>query len=501
MKINLETLHLQQQFGIAKLKRESIILLSVVVIIITNILISHIGLRIDLSRGRAYTLSTSTKKILKKASSPIAITFYVSSNLPTQLLPIKTEVTDILNEYQKQSSKVQTQVQDPAKDQKIAQQAKDDGIPELQFSQLEQDKYNVTASMFGIAIQYNGKTEIIPQATDTGSLEYGLTSSIYRLLNTELPKVGIVGQESTLNPQTDTLSSLRTVLAQQAQAEDLDISSSSAQTLDDSYKTVLVFDNNQKIYSNDEIKKLENYIDNKGNVIVFADGVWVPSDLNGSATSANHNLFNFISNYGIHLNRDLILSSSYELVNFGNGVVSFVSPYPYWVKASVLPKQAGSFANSSHLTLPWVSSLTLSKKNGFNVEPIVNSVNQSWEQTANFTLFPQNIKQPDPKTFKQYTLIAQSVNKKGGALVVIPSSRFVTEDFVQRQNDNLEFVVNYIDNLASSGALSGIRHRTVDFYQLPTLNDSQKNMFKFATILLLPILFALYGAWRLAKRK
>ena len=131
----------------------------------------------------------------------------------------------------------------------------------------------------------------------------------------------------------------------------------------------------------------------------------------------------------------------------------------------------------------------------------MNSVNQSWEQTANFTLFPQNIKQPDPKTFKQYTLIAQSVNKKGGALVVIPSSRFVTEDFVQRQNDNLEFVVNYIDNLASSGALSGIRHRTVDFYQLPTLNDSQKNMFKFATILLLPILFALYGAWRLAKRK
>jgi hypothetical protein len=74
-------------------------------------------------------------------------------------------------------------------------------------------------------------------------------------------------------------------------------------------------------------------------------------------------------------------------------------------------------------------------------------------------------------------------------------------EFVRRQNDNLEFALNLIGNLASDGALSGIRHRAVDFYALPNFSESQKDMFKYGTILLLPILFAVYGAWRIIRRK
>lgn len=497
----LKKVNIQKKFKLEKYKKPVVVIVTIALLIAVNIVISAIALRIDLSKGRAYTLSSPTKKILKDAKDTVNFTFYASSDIPTKLLPLKTEVVDLLNEYKKQSNKVKVTVVDPKKDEKAAKAGQDAGVPELQFSQLEQDKYNVTASMFGIVIKYGNKTEVIPQATDTGSLEYSVTAALYRLTRKELPKVAIVGDSNSFDPQNDQIATLRTVLPQQVQIEDVDISSSSAQILDSTYKAALVLDNNQKQYSNDEIDKLIQYIDKSGKVVVLADGVWVPSDLNGSPQAANHNLFTFLQKYGLTLNRDLLLSNSYELVNFGNGVVSFVSPYPYWLKTAVLPDQAGNYSNVNHLTFPWTSSVTLGKAKDYKVEAIVNSTSGTWEQTKNFTLFPQDIKQPDKNTFKTFTLAAQSMKKNGGGVVLIPTSRFANEDFVRRQNDNLEFMLNLVGNVASNGALSGIRHRSVDFYTLPAFSESQKDIFKYTTIVAFPLVFALYGMWRIVKRK
>jgi ABC-type uncharacterized transport system involved in gliding motility auxiliary subunit len=497
----LKKLNIQKKFKLEKFQKPAVIVVTIVILIAVNVVISAVALRLDLSKGRAYTLSSPTKKILKNLKDTATLTFYASSDIPTKLLPLKSEVVDLMNEYKKQSNKVKVNVVDPKKDAKAEQQATNAGVPELQFSQLEQDKYNVTASMFGIVINYGSKTEVIPQATDTGSLEYSITAALYRLTQKELPKVAIIGDDNSFNPQADQIATFRTVLPQQVQIEDVDISTQSAQILDSSYKTAVVLDNNQKKYTSDEIKKLNNYIAKKGTVIVLADGVWVPGDLNGNAQPANHNLFGFLQSYGLTLNRNILLSDSYELLNFGNGVVSFESPYPYWIKAAVLPSQEGNFSNISHLTFPWASSVTLGKKKDFRVDAVVDSSNGTWEQTKDFTLFPQDIKEPNKKDLKTFTLIAESINKNGGGVVVIPTSRFADEDFVRRQNDNLEFMLNLVGNMASNGALSGIRHREVDFYALPAFSDSQKNTFKFATILLLPLLFALYGAWRVVRRK
>ncbi len=493
----LKTLNLQKVFNLGKVERQIIILISVILLFLANLLISPLSLRLDLSKGKAYTLSPSTKKILKNANDLVDIKFFVSSDIPTKLLPLKTEVTDLLNEYKRQSNHVRVSVLDPKKDPKIAADAKDSGVPEMQFSQLESDKYAVTASTFGLAVQYGGKKEVIPQATNISNLEYSLTAAIYRLTRKELPQIGIVGEDQSLNVQSDPIATLRQVLQQQLTVTDSDIGSK----INSSVKTLLVFDNNRKEYSADEVKNLKEYINSKGKVIFLADGVWVPSDLSSAPLDAKHNLFNLIKDYGLVVNKNLILSDSSELVNFGNDVVSFVSPYPYWVKTSITGFQSGNFANINHLTLPWVSSISLGKKSGYTVEGIVNTVKQSWEQKKDFTLFPQNIKQPQSNQFKQFTLAAQSMKKDGGGIVVIPTSRFVNEEFVRRGNDNMEFLLNLIDNLASGGALSGIRNREIVSYPLPTFSSTQQDIFKYTTMLLLPILFAFYGTWRIVRRK
>ena len=116
-------------------------------------------------------------------------------------------------------------------------------------------------------------------------------------------------------------------------------------------------------------------------------------------------------------------------------------------------------------------------------------------------LNPQNISQPQTEDLKEQIITAQSKKKNGGMVIVIPSSRFVQERYLTRTSDSLELTLNLLNDLASDGALSGIRQRSVAFYPLPNLTEGQKDFFKYLNILLLPCLFVFFGGIRLFRKR
>ena len=113
---------------------------------------------------------------------------------------------------------------------------------------------------------------------------------------------------------------------------------------------------------------------------------------------------------------------------------------------------------------------------------------------------PQNIPNPQSNDLKSFPITAYIKNKNQAEIVVIPCSRFVLERYLSRTANNLEFVLNVLNNLASGGALSGIRQRVVTFYPLPDLPENQKDLFKYLNIFLLPTIFGLWGGFRLIKK-
>lgn len=471
------------------MRKLNFVLTIVAFVIFNTALIPVSSLRHDFSYGGAYTLSPSTKKILKNLNDIVTIKFFASSDLPTRILPLKNDVVDLLNEYQKENkARITIKVLDPKKDQGAMTEVQQLGIPQLQFSQLEQNKYAVSASYFGIALSFGDKKEILPQVTDIESLEYNLTASIYKLTRKEQVKISIAGRTEGLDPSTDDLATFTSIMKKQFDLSFIDLSTA----IDPIYKMVLIFDDNKKEYSQEEIEKIKAYIDQGGNVAFFVDGVWVQNTL--SAILAKHNLFSVLSSYGITLNQDLILSANAELVNFGSGQISFLSPYPFWVKTNVLNPKSSYFSNVQQLTFPWVSSVS-----GGN--ELVRTTKKSWEQKDSFTLTPQTIPEPKVNELKQFVIGSEAKTKNGGAIVVIPSSRFVLEKFLTRTSDNLEFVLNIVNDYASGGALTGIRQRAVSFYPLPDISDNMKDIVKYSNILILPLLFGLYGFLRLMKRR
>lgn len=496
-----------KQFSLVKIfklqgkEKQMIYVVVIAIFLVINLLLSSLSLRYDASFGQAYTLSDSSRKIVRNIDDIVNIKFFASSDLPARLIPLKTDVIDILSEYKKEGkNKIQVKILDPKKDENAAREARSSGIPELQFSQLEQDKYAVTTAYFGIGISYGGGEEVIPQVTDFENLEYNLTAAIYKLVKKDLPRVGIVGQADSSNPNEDNIASLKKVLGQQFGIENLDFSSQSeAKAIDSAVKTLLVFDTNSKKYDEQEIKLLKEYLDKNGKAIFFVDGVWVSDEL--STTSADHRLFTLLEDYGIKIEKNLILSTSAELVNFGGGQISLLLPYPFWHKTNRFNPKVSYFSNINQLTYPWSSSLTLVKRAGTETKELVKTSQRSWQQKDNFVLNPQAIPEPDQKDLKEFIVAAEALKKDRGQIVVIPSSRFVLDRFLGAGSGNLEFVLNIVSNLASGGALSGIRSRAVSFYPLPDLPEGQKDMFKYLNILLLPVLFSLWGGFRLMKRR
>jgi len=479
--------------------------LILIVFLLGNYFINFLPWRIDLSTNKAYSLSKSTKKVLKGLKKPVEIKFFISSDLPTRLIPLKNDVVDFLKEYQKTSAKVSLKILDPKKDSKALEEVRNEGIPELQFSQLEQDKYEVKAVYFGMLIKTKEKKEIIPQVSDVESLEYNLTTAIYKITRERLEKIAIVGKKDEFYQENDDLSIFKKVLRQQYQLDFINIDKDSTiEKINKDYKTMIIFDTLEKNYQEEEIGKIKDYLDHGGKTVFFIDGVWVGESL--YTTQANHNLFQLLKDWRLKLAQNLILSSSAEMVNFGNQNFQFITLYPYWIRTNNFNSKESLVQNLTQLTFPWVSSVDVGRDSNLETKIIVKSTKNSWEEKIStesaFFADPNNIVRPQPNQLKEFNLIALARNKKNqGAILLIPCSRFILDRYLSRSSDNLKFILNVLNEFASQGALSGIHQRMVYFYPLPEFNESTKDVVKYFLILLLPVLFGFYGLVRIFKRR
>jgi len=473
----------------------------VVIAVIGFLVFTFFPVHFDFSKNSAYTLSPATKKTISSIDKLLTIQVFLSSDLPTKLLTLKTDVTELLQEYRRSGKNIQVKMLDPKGDTKVADQAKQYGIPQMQFSQLEQNKYQVSAAYFGIVLTYGDKTEVIPQVTDYTNLEYNLTSAIYRMTRTEMPSIALVGESSA--SQTDPFALLKQTLSQQYTVSSVDLKTIKPEdeaAFLTKYKTMIVLDPEPQSYTTEQIQLLKKFYEAGGNVLVFSGGTSI-DEQTLSAQASSNNINELTATYGAQINSDFVLSTSAEYVNFGNSQGQFLAAYPFWIRSSIFDDKSGLFANLQYVSFPWTSSLSLTKKDSFQVSPLILSSDRSWIQKGTFTLSPDSLPQPKMSELQARVLGALIKNSKGGEMVVVASSRFPNEKYIGQGSGNLDFILNTVDMFSSGGALSGIRSRSTSSYPISDLSDSQKDVYKYAAILLFPLLWGIYGGIRLLRRK
>ena len=496
------------------LSRTTLILNTLGILLLVNFIFSFLPLKIDLTENKDFTLSKVSKKIVRDLPDLVTIKVFLSEDLPARLLPIKQRIKDTLYEYERVApSRLKVVYIDPKNNPELVNQALSLGIPQLQFSDVQNDKFSVSKGFIGMVVTFADKKSIIEVVDDNTNLEHDLTSAIKRVSEETAAKVAVTTGHGE-DPGT------RNSLLMQQLEKDFDVTEvnltekSDQSFIGGSGQTWLMINPTEK-FGNRSLLVIDQFLMNGGSLVLITDPIGISNTLQPSLS--NTNIGDLLQNYGVKINPDLVLSADNEIANFSTGYNTLVIPYPFWVR---VPPSGPVF--------PWVSSLTIDKSQAGEgkITEIAKTSKRSFAQVGDLNIDPTREQNPKPEDLREITIAVLVEGKLDSAtknnseikkalrqgetllektkeetkVAVFADSDFVNDFFIRRFEDNSTLLLNTIESLSSKTSLSDIRSKGSNLRPLKDISESTKAVVKWSNILLVPILSVLFGTVRFLRR-
>jgi len=488
-------------------------------LIAVNYLASQSSWYIDLTQDKIYTASEASKEILGKLDKPVTVTFYISKDLPSDALIFKTQVQDVLNQYEDISkSKLIVKYETPDNENSTIQDLASKGIPQLQSEMVEKDKLEVKNYFFGAIISSgegdSEKKEVLPSLGSLESFEYDLISAVYSVSKENKEIVALLTGHGEKELQTADLAKSYDIKTVNISADEgqkgFYIAPSGSGESDAAAKKemvepkTLVIAGPSSNLTEAEIGVLDDFVGKGGKVVVLSEKINIDVQQGFVTKETATNISDFTKKYGIEINKDMVYDKSNSPISYSKqtyfGAIQMTNDYPFWVKA-VKDNFSGhpALAKVESLTFLWASSLKTENKDGYEVKSLISTTKSAESISENISLSPEsNLAFLSPA---QRTLAAISSAKDGGEVVVIGDSDFVSPGFMQGIPDNEIFFTNLIDSISSSANLSSIRAKNISDRPIRSVDEGERNYWKFVVICGGTILISVYGFMRIRKRR
>ena len=517
-------------------------LLVIGILVLVNLVSSRLFARIDLTEDQIYTLSSASKRLVASLPDRLTVKAFISSDLPPQVKGIARYLRDMLEEYARASKgKMVWEALDPAKDEKIKEEARRLKVHPARLSVMQKTKVSVSESYLGIAFQYGGKIESIPFAADINTLEYQVSSTIRRLLG-QRKKVGFTSGhgEPTL---------FRGLSAAQEALKDyetttVDLTEGKTPIPDD--VDILVMIGPQKQLPQRALYEIDHFLMKGKSVAMFIDGMiletprgqFQPGQAPPRIARANViGIREMLKHYGVTLGKDLVMDKRNQRVVLpAGGNQRVVTNYPAFPVVFDLNKDSPVTRKLTGYVSVFPSSVVPTKeatagKNGVKATILARSSKASWQQTGFFLFDP--MRQPEYKagehkvgpfplavllqgTFSSYfggkpvpppgpaTPPKENEPKPTGGkksppttrLVVVGDADMIQDQFLGLNNANLLLLLNTVDYLAEDETMIGIRSKTQTRRPLKNLEEGKVTLAKWLNIIGLPVVFVLLGLVR-----
>lgn len=507
------------------------VFLILALVIVLNILVQYFPLRLDLSEGKIFTLASVTKNTTRNLSDIVTITAFFSQEIPSEYIAVKQRAEDILTEYAKLSSNIVVQTKDPKKDEAAASEAQALGIPEIQFSLVKSDQFQVSTGYFGLALQYRDKNETLPVIQNADGLEYDITSALLKLTRAEVPEVAFASGHGEVET-----AELSEVLTKNYETRFVDLSSESL--LDPSIG-VLILAGPREPFTERQQYVLDQFIMRGGKVLLFLDGVNIDNALNAQINSTG--LEPLLQHYGVTVNHDLIVDPlSHETIGFQSGLFQIFQPYPLW------PRILKNALNSTHpvtaslesIVFGWASSLTVQNEkfsNETTFTTLAETSDQSWVQSSEpFILSPEALPQIASGAQKSFTVAGHLQGRlssffrgktlptkstttdptsqsseaflestDNASIIIVTDSEMLSPLALQNFDGDFAFFANAVDVLAQDESLISLRSRATTDRPLEPIPDRTKTLYKYGNIFasVIVVLFIGGGAYVIRKRR
>jgi len=365
--------------------------LSIAAFILALMVSGRIWFRLDLTKNKAYTISSVSRNLHKELPDPVNITYYLSNKLRT-VLPAPGEIEDTLREFTAYSrGKIRLTVRDPINAGLLGVESL--GLQSRQVPVLEQDQTSLITVYSGIVIEYLDKMEVLPWVISTETLEYDLTSRIRSMVNETERWVGVIVGDSFRQYREDfgyfnmTLAEAGYRVRPIFPGDDIP----------DNTPALFVFGGVEEL-DDWALYRIDRYIQLGGKVLFAVKGVFVDTIQGTLETRLQYDqgLLDMIASYGVIVRPELALDRNALRLQFqtrtqSGGMQYRITRYPLWIGVQ------GHSGNSNHpvssgfsgLDLYWSSPLELAPTQSVEATPLFTSSEEGWVMREAFYTNPE----------------------------------------------------------------------------------------------------------------
>ena len=165
--------------------------LFVIVLILLNLVASRAFFRWDITSPKSYSLSASSREIVKTVDEPLSIKVFFSSNLQAPYSSTYQYVKDILSEYKSAGNEnfsYEFYDMNKEENQRLASSL---GIQQLQIREIKNNEVGFKNVFMGMAISYSDQTEILNGLTSSEGMEYRITDAINKVISNTNALLGL----------------------------------------------------------------------------------------------------------------------------------------------------------------------------------------------------------------------------------------------------------------------------------------------------------------------
>ena len=157
--------------------------LFIIMLILLNLVAARAFFRFDITGPKSYSLSKSSKEIVKTIEEPLSVKVFFSSNLPSPYANVEQYVKDILVEYKNAAnSNFSYEYFNMDKEENLSQ-AQNYGLNQLQIREVKNNELGFKNAYMGIVLTYADQIEVLDGITSSDGLEYKLTTAIGKIIS------------------------------------------------------------------------------------------------------------------------------------------------------------------------------------------------------------------------------------------------------------------------------------------------------------------------------
>ncbi len=550
------------------------------IFLVVNLLGRHIRGRWDLTPDNAYTISDTTRDILTGLDDVVTVEFFVSEELPAQVSHVKRDVVDVLNDYRAiAGDDLNIERIDPREDESARQEAREAGIPPIQFNVLGEGQMQVQEGYLGISLQYADESKQIPVIREAANLEYRLTSAIHTLTAESRPTVGFLsghgekslrqelgrarkdlanayevqpvsfgggtggarrrmppGMRSRMPPGAPTgggggpgPSAADETGPQQATPPRLQAApgdtaagdtASGPARVPPGIDALVVAGPQQPLPAGHE-EALRRYHREGGNLMLMLEGMRRPKGPRGPATPLKQpRLDSLLAPHGLGVASGyaLDLRANQRVGLSGQGGMQYSRPYPLWLMSR--PASNSSLVRDlSSVLLPWASPVEVTAPaDSASVQRLLRTTRFGGRITGTTSIRPQRNWKTAVDSLQRQTMAvaydpggeaagdgsnapSDSAASGPGRVVLVGDADFATNRFARGGTGNLDFFRNTVDWLAREEELIEIRGGDRSPPRLVFESDVTRSVVRWANVAGVPLLFVVFGGWRLLRRR